>query len=714
MRCRDPAESHSGMKNTRHTSETGSQRAAERVLVLGDSALTALGCHFPTAIDLLCEENAFDCPVVFDNLSAVGFTSADALCCFREYLETHEAPSAVIIYLGNCDACAYGPRKPWATESERPALVKKANDKNRSAALFRRNPPFAYLESSEDGKALERSVPPEDYARFLMETLDLCLDLNIKAILVNPVSKPDFPPCNNTGNFLAYRLCGFLEDRGMTFPENRSGLAEALGFHSKGDLKRARALYLALMNQSPEGEIARLCKHNLAVLLHGRGDAQGALEILAGLEDQGHPLNPLGLYCRAVILESLGKENEASELFAAASEQDWGTYRVTKAYGRALSAGAGPRRGKIWVIDQADFTGPERFVDYCHPDKAGHEALAQRMGLALRRSLGLRTGKFPPQQAYLPCNPDSYAGAKRNFFEHYGFVVRPRKEFAEQTIALARDLDLETILAEKDSFCPDPARRARLEILSHPLFGDLSFLQKNPPVLAMDQGSLPLLYFIRHLAPFYKGLSRSPAGGIIENALPEIMPRPAKLSAWLPTVRRYAPPGGFSRPVETLDLDAANILDRAGLVLRRHLRRGAIPHERVRGITYWFFKESMWFGSSSHWTMLCNRLELASVLDTAAYMLCGLQAEDPLHIEFESILRASLAVFKVHKKHLAPLAHRPRGLTRHALEEYDRELRAMGAIRKRSTADGTSIEPAGGTQIFPERAMASSGEPGPS
>ncbi|MEI8012824.1 MAG: hypothetical protein WCI27_10180, partial [Candidatus Omnitrophota bacterium] len=87
--------------------KTGSGRRPSRtVIFLGDSTSMTVGLEGEAYPFHLASLRRWEPDTVFVNCSQPGITSADAAAFFfREALVRH-SPSAVVVYLGNCDANA--------------------------------------------------------------------------------------------------------------------------------------------------------------------------------------------------------------------------------------------------------------------------------------------------------------------------------------------------------------------------------------------------------------------------------------------------------------------------------------------------------------------------------------------------------------------------------------------------------------------------------
>jgi len=223
------------------------------LLLLGDSASAPTGGFFPTYVEALLAGWGGARPLEVVNLSAVGMTSADALALWREWCFTKPVPDALLIYLGHCDACAFGYRKPrrpkWAGAGWsrwRDRLYKCFTPSSQRVPRYQFTP-------QTDLFPLRECVSQADFVANIGDLVESGLKAGARVVLVNPTSKTDYPPCNNTGNFIFYKIFGLLdahpyrvEDAEDEDAPDLLPLRAALNYHGRGELGQAELLDQAL------------------------------------------------------------------------------------------------------------------------------------------------------------------------------------------------------------------------------------------------------------------------------------------------------------------------------------------------------------------------------------------------------------------------------------------------------------------------------------
>lgn len=175
-------------------------------------------------------------------------------------------------------------------------------------------------------------------------------------------------------------MARILQDRGVagifcTVPVNLAGWAPFSVAPRFGDRERAGA-WRASMEQG--------------VKLLDRGDNRGA----AGLFSRALEITPnyaLAAYFEAQALQRLGEYARAYELFLRARDLDARPLRVIGPFNEAVRAVASEQKGLALVDLEKDFraaSGPnlvglDFFIDYCHPNSAGHKVAAHSLLLAV-------------------------------------------------------------------------------------------------------------------------------------------------------------------------------------------------------------------------------------------------------------------------------------------------------------------------------------------
>ncbi len=648
------------------------------VLVLGDSALSSLGSCFENALDRFCARPGYDVPLRFYNASAVGMTSADAYVNLVEMAKRRKF-EAVILYVGNCDASAYGFQKPktlfWHGGFHarmRNALYKRMNP------LARGRHPLRFVVYKVAANRLRECVPPRDYERFISRIIAHAVKRSIPVILLNPVPKVDFPPCNTMGNSLFYKIVNVHDDHPYRGGGAAGALIDALSLHGAGAFPEALAAYGALAGTHGHDEIGSIASNNAGVAHAALGNCGGALRALDCVPPIRNPLYPIVLFNKAVISMLAGDEAEARRCFLASFDQDRGTYRISRAHRDALRRASGDTGALVSFIDAGGILSDSDFVDYCHPGERGHEKICGELRAALESALRLRPGACRPRITYVPLNPDRYVGAKSDFFEHFDLVSAVDGAFSRKVIADAETMPYERITEMASAPHEDPRTRAGLTIAAHPLFGCAAFLRQSPPDSSADQGRLPELYFLRHMISIYEHLENDAAFRRMFEGVREIAPKFHKIEVWRDSLANYAGhidarrlAGIYAR------LDEAEVSRRTVHLLRRTISREPVADGKYRTMALWWFRESLIFGSASHHSMLFDRLSLLQIVDTCLFMLRHAEPGSETARFFERVLGAVGRVLLIHRAHLAPVADKFYLFSAERRARYRSELEGM-------------------------------------
>lgn len=648
------------------------------MLALGDSALATLGgCH-DNALDLLERDARYDRALHIDNGCVVGMTSADARIHFDGLSRTgHYA--ALILYLGNCDACGFGPVKPYTPLWLGGWPARRASRRRqRDQPFARRNPPFAYRDLPHVDEPPSRCVSPADHARHLRKIVQRAERVSMPVVLIVPASKPDFPPCNNTGNHLYYRLVNVPDRLGFPEDEEIAPLLEAYAHHREGELERARSAYRSSIESSVGWERRAIAANNLAAVEVELGDTREARALLERASTEGGPLRAMALFNLGVLL-SLENDPEAAErLFEEAREADTGTYRVTGAYQEVMRQCAEGQPG-VRAIDCASMLSPAHFVDYCHPTSEGHRILSQHVREALESLLPLVPGAHAPAVRSLPLHPDSWTGARGSFWDLLGIVPDGQDEgYGQALIALAGSVDYAACIDGSGDPLEPTRRRMQLRMLRHPLFGCREVLERLPPAASCDRGRLPELYVLRHSTAWMAEAQRSEPGREVCERLSSFLPDPARLGRWrdgldVPPERReseflLAPPTDLVREVAS----------RVATLMARHLEAGPVQSDRYRTISFWFLREALLFGTPSHHSQLCDRTTLFDLAGACVWGLVVTSADAPEGRDFRTLTELLCNVAATHAEHLEPFATRLYAMDDEARERY---RAAMSALR---------------------------------
>ena len=549
-----------------------------RILILGDSTSFTGGyrpCSYPVA---LAQSAIWPQGTRIINPSVAGLTGADAARYFIRYARANGVPDAIVIYLGNCDACATLYPKGRATW-----IGQAAARWNRFRREGRHLNPFRPFTFDPDYRAaLERPEHPADFSYNIESIIQRAK--NARIILVEPAANEQFIAGSGKGNFIFYRIFGIPAatiDEAVNLPEP---LASALRDEASGNTDEAQGRYRAILRERSDrqlnDEVRQIAANNLAVLHAERGEYPAAVQAL-------EQILPVDIRPEIVLFNLYrielhnGNAARAREFRRRAFERDQSIYRAREPY-RDTVRRIATKYPHVELVSMSGFVGSFDFIDHCHLTEDKQSELAASIAEKLA---GLPHGTHSADLDTCAVTPEYAFGATGTLSDLLYLRERPR------------DGDRNRIA--------DEAR-------SHPLFRDGADIAARPPYLDGELGRFGDAYVTRLLAPY---LARS-----------ERYPQLAELAARLgvaPLASRMAllPTSVRDRINSEHDANISMDLDRIAKIKTAIVEQlsalvASAPQmgKRYRTIMYRYFRESVRFGSHSRLSMLYDR----AALETAA------------------------------------------------------------------------------------------------
>ncbi len=633
----------------------------KNILLIGDSFSASFGCFSRTFVDLFCQDGAYEEALTVHNASTFNVTSADALSYFDDF-SSRGPVDLLVVALGNCDPCAYGYRKnaplrkfPWAARRVDRKIKK-------SHPILKRNPPFTYKQHQVDGSELGGVVGVKDFKSNLKSLLAKAKQKDIPVVLFKLASNPAFPPCNNIGNRIFYKIFNLKTAHSYTTTSSEfSDVVLALQLHDNGEIDLARAAYEAMLLRKDERAI--IATNNLAALHYEAGDFDAAEKLLGTLDPDTLLTGPILLYNKALLSMAQGKTEDSALFFAQAYQNDIGSYRIKPEYQAAIDSIA-TSGFELELIDLSQELTQEDFVDYCHPNAAAHQRISRLFKVAVERQLELTPGALNPSSTYVAYNPDLAMGYQEDFFTHVGAVTTPDINFSLEVLEEASK-GYASALSALGKGCSSSRLNAQNAIIAHPLFGHQKFLQQIAPNAKVDQGRVPEFFFLRLMLPIYRALSlskRSSKYAEVEGFIPAA----GKVDTWFTSLRltpSHLPSLERLQEVHGL-MPWGEIFERGVQLAEQIVSSRCVAHSKVNSITYWFMREALLFGVVSDELMLSRRMDLLKLTDTLLFydLLKGDDQDiDAAHANFRIILNNAIAIS-----------------TQGATEEYERIFSNLG------------------------------------
>jgi hypothetical protein len=210
----------------------------------------------------------------------------------------------------------------------------------------------------------------------------------------------------------------------------------------------------------------------------------------------------------------------------------------------------------------------------------------------------------------------------------------------------------------------------------------LKFLGCSPPIYDTDQGRFPEFYFLRHIIPICQEIkSRTNLNNLFID-LDEIVPDYRKMTVFLDELTRWCEIPNHHHLKSIFDsLSLINLEMRLMQLLMYILDKEPVVYQKYRTITYWFFRESLLFGTTSHYLMFCDRMSLFDLTSSCLFILWHI--DDIYSVQarkFINIVRLLTSLKQIHKKYLEPVSSCIFRLSRENFAEYRREINNLKEV----------------------------------
>ena len=594
------------------------------LFILGDSTSMTIGAE-PYMYPFWMAENAtWPESTTLVNCSQPGITSADACAFFFQHLKKFPSTRAVIVHLGTCDATSSEIRKGRYTwlrhiKNRLSARLKIVQERTRL-----RNRLLHFEWNGELDSSLEKPEDPSDFEYNLDRILKKCLSRSIPVILVRPKSNPLFLPGVGKGNFVFYSYVGIpaeIADR-LKIPDPR--FVRAMKLSEENRFTESAALYREILSKpeilSSSLEYPLIVVNNYAVAMAESGNTKEAEALFQLLLKERGIRREIILYNLAHLSRKEGNLSKYTELLKQSYESDSSLYRIRRPYLDAIDR-LGRKYSKVTtLIDLHNLIDDECYVDHCHPLPEGQRKIAKHMLASLQaqkivghckatiqnilynleHSMGNLTEFYTYFRAYATSTPEKIKQEVRRFQKRV--KVAPSHEEAFLLQAASEELSMSIRY-----------------YLRHPLFSSLDDVLRFGPEYPSDMGRFPEFFLIRHIIPYLRvhendselALRFRPEIGILRRSdhLVGALPPPV-----VSLIASDIPPIDSERDGMRVNL----ILDKAKTLLIGHLRNGNQVYERMKTTIFWYFRETLRYGSHSRLSMRYDRTSLEYIAESLA------------------------------------------------------------------------------------------------
>jgi hypothetical protein len=637
---------------------------------------------------LMAERECWPQSTVIVNCSQPGITSADASSFFFRHRKDYKNVRAVVVHVGTCDSVSAEIRKGKYTlfrqmiadVRERMGVSKGRSRLQNRLLHFEWNPSCEIVREYPEKLA--------DFKYNLARIVRACVRSSIPVILMRPRSHLNFPAGSGKGNFIFYRYHGIrdrIADR-LTIPDGR--FVETLRLHESGEYSKAQNGYCdILLNSdalSSNPEYILMVVNNYAVCAAEAGNLKESEFLLRLLLRESGSRKEIVLYNLAQVCRARGDVDTYQSYLDESLETDSSMYRIRTPYTSVIDQIADTFASDVRVIDVGALIEDDLYIDHCHPVKEGQERIAHRV-LQTLEDLDVR-GRHAAEVRNILYNPELALGNTTEFYAYF----KTYAPYTSQEIAALVDrakLSLSHHESSDRKIPNDPALPKEMNAafeyyLRYPAFPSVRDVLRFGPMYPSDMGRFPEYFLIRYIIPYLRIHERdqslksrfTPEIGVLRTVseLTRVLPSPA--------VSLIAPDDPFVDP-EFESIRLSRILEKVSKGLLEHLLRGNQVYERLKTTIFWYFRETLRFGSHSRISMRYDRIFLEYTAESLA--LAGVLDSVLGRNRSDEIFRMIALVEETTRIH----DHYCRNFTmnsdsRHLLEEYDGRLYDVAAKLK--------------------------------
>lgn len=584
------------------------------VLILGDSTSMTIGVEREMYPFHLADMRGWIPGMRIINCSLPGFTAADSCAFFFRNRKELEPLVAVIIYLGNCDSMSSELRKG------RYSLVNQAFDyirfvtggKKEKIRLKNRLLHFEW--NANFDASIEGPESPEDFDYNISRIVRTCNRMGVRVMLIRPQAHVLFPAGAGKGNFVFYKYLGIndrIADR-ITIEDIR--FKEALNLHENREFAKASEAYRKILSASgplsANQEYQSLVVNNYAVCAAETASFEEAEYLLNLLLKERAARKEIILYNLAQISRLKANVEEYRHRLTESYEADKSMYRVRQPYKDIIDK-ISVRFGNVDVVDLTDLTSDECYIDHCHPLPEVQKLIAER--IAGKLQIPELMGDRPMELKNRLFNPEYSAGNTTEFHNYFKtFTPFPSEDIGSWIEKLVENLDapLEEI--------PREINTAVEYYLNHPCFPQIRDIRKAGPFVSSDVGRFPEYFLFRYLVPYIREVERTEELSRLFDAPTGLLRSSGQFVSILPDAARSSILNDpvFDPGYECIRLPA--IVQKVTVMLLEHLKQGNQVYERLKTTIFWYFRETLRFGSHSRISMRYERISLEFMAEALA------------------------------------------------------------------------------------------------
>ncbi len=555
------------------------------------------------------------------NCSLPGFTSADACAFFFRNKKNLEPLAAVVIYIGHCDAISSELRKG------KYSLFRQWVDGIRSKKVKTRlkNRLYHFEWNNDFDGAIEAPEDPEDYHYNISRIVRALEHRHIPVILIRPQAHVLFPAGIGKGNFVYYKYCGIYDRIADRISIEDVRFKEALRLQENREFSKAMTVYKDILSipgpNSANLEFQTIVVNNYAVCAAETNAIDEAEYLLNLLLKERGVRKEIILYNLAQISRLRNNEEEYLYRLTQSYEADQSMYRIREPYQLAIDSIASQFKN-VSVINLKEFIADGNYVDHCHPLPESQKLIARQIVEKLQ--IPELQGNQPLKIENWLYNPEYALGNSVEFHSYFKTFASFSPDEIENFISRVK-IASQTNEKLADNWegtgedVPETIQIALKYHLKHPCFPGIQDIIVAGPFLPSDVGRFPEYFLFRYLIPYLKVAEKSQELSELFSKKIHLLRTSEEFLSILPNSAKESIEKNkfiFNLDYEQTRLPA--ILQKVNKKLIEHLQQGNQIYNRLKTTIYWYFRETLRFGSHSRISMRYERIPLEFMAEALA------------------------------------------------------------------------------------------------
>ena len=605
-----------------------SKELNKNVFILGDSTSMTVGCENHMYPYLLADTPVWEKNTKIKNYSLAGNTTSDIASLFFNFLKYKiKMQDIIIIYLGNCDAASSEILKGnynvfHHIKNKIKATLAKTKKKSKI-----KNKLYYYSWNNSFDPDLEFAVNTNTFKYNLKKIIKECNKKECKVILIKADANKEFIPGVGKGNFIFYKYLGLEDKLSHKLNIDDKRFIKALEAQENNDYKKALTIYNSILlendNFQMSQEYSLMIVNNIAVIKAELKLYKEAEYIFTLLLKEKYCRKEIIYFNLAQIARLKNHNQDYNKYKLLSYEEDSSLFRIRQGYKQKIEE-IKSELTNISLIEMESIIKQSDFLDHCHLTLNGQKILTEAILTALDLPSYKDKNKAVIENNMY--NPETYRGNFENFTKYYNFFSGLNRHQIKNNIEIIFAENKKKGIHEKkiseiESYQYD-IENALKYYTKHPLFEVIEDLKINTPLEPYDVGRFPEYFLTRLIIPYLKEFEKLAKSKSLFNS--KILRNSKDLKKILMdfNISKIASfPDELLRKKDKKRI--SRILNKSKLILHCHLKLGNQIYERKKTTIFWYFRETLRFGSHSRFSMLYDRVTLEYVAEAlvVAYLL---------------------------------------------------------------------------------------------